>query len=142
MKLEVKKRIGESLGVIEFDDRNQFNFSEGTKNSFKDYVSQLIEKGIDQIKDIYDKEAAAFTMIKVPIHRDASQFPLAFKELLEREGYDVTIIREDLDKEILNSLKDFPPDKSKDNILSRLPKMSYLEKTYILKGLNDLNKNV
>lgn len=126
---------GQMLGILELDQR-KLEFVATVDNDFKALTRQAWEQGIMRIRDIYDPEKQTFVMVEERISSSEENFPLAFKEYLERQGYEVIEEHSEIAQKIKELLSQFPDDNpDKIDILNRLPEMSYLEQTAILEGL-------
>lgn len=139
MVLKVKTREGKLLGTLSFPESNQVQFIDKPDKEFANFVKQAQEQGITQLRDIYDEQTKTFSLVEGPIGQGDKNYPLAFREFLERHGYQVEELHLEIEAEITRLLADFP-DNNQDKIdmLRRLPDMSYLEQTFILEELKKL----
>ena len=139
MQLLIKGRDNNELGLVETDN-NQVKLFGDHNESLADFVIQSQKTGITRVRDVYDSELGSFTMVVEPVERTDPSYALAFKEFLERSGYDVVEKHPEVEEEIRKFLAEFPVDNpDKLDILQRLPEMSYLEQTAILEGLKNLD---
>lgn len=141
MILKVKNKKEVLLATVEFAPKNELKFIGEYDQDFFDFVSKIIQQGwVDALADIPESKNV-LSIIKRRVSKDDPNFHLAFKQFLERKGYDVEEKHPEVEKEIRQLLADFPDeDLDKQDILKRLPDMSYLEQTIILEGLHKINK--
>ena len=133
MRITVKNREGKTLGVLAFTPDNQSQFIGDYDSNFGIFVDETMKNGISQNRDIYNEKEDKFILVNGPIDPSDKNFPLAFKEYLERNGYDVTEMHPEIEEEIKSLLEVVKgEDDEKKELLDRLPNMSYAEQTYVL----------
>ena len=127
-----------NLGTITFSESNQPIFLGDFDADFKQFVIEAWRKGITRLVDRHQENGNSF-VIQEPVSDIDPLFPLAFKEYLEREGYNVIEKHPKVEEAIRQLLAGFPDDNpDKKDILERLQEMSYLEQTAILEGLKQV----
>jgi len=136
LTLKIKSAEGKLFATMRLNASGAVEFVGDYDPNFFNFISMAIEKGITQRRDIYDHETQTATIIELPIKKGDSNFPLAMKGWITRQGYKVTELHPEVEEEIKRLLQTFPDDNAdKADILKRLPEMSYLEMTTILEGL-------
>lgn len=126
------------LGGIEFKTDNSFEFLPDTVQELKNIVDFFM-KNPTVFQDIWDQKTGSFIMVEMPVSPDDPILPLAFKDRLIKEGYEVIEEYPEELEEIKKLLTEFPennPDKK--IILSKLPTMSRLEISALLEGLRKI----
>ncbi len=133
MILEVKKNNKE-LAVLEFND-GKFSIGHNCDARFSKFLSASIKKGIPVSFEVYDNNEKSFAML-TKIVPGSEIKPYMLRDFLKSEGYIVNELHPEIDSEINDLLKDVPDDSpDKRFITDRLPKMSHLERTYVLDAL-------
>lgn len=139
MILQINNKQGNNLGAVSFSETNQPQFIGTSDKKFEQFVLDSLKNGIKRVVDVHTPENNGLTMIEEPVSQSDPGFPLAFKEFLERVGYEVIEKHPETEEEIHKLLADFPNDnEDKIDILKKLPEMSYLEQTIILEGLKKI----
>lgn len=127
------------LGGIEFKTDNSVEFSPDTVQELKNIVDFFM-KNPTVFQDIWDQKTGSFIMVETSILPDDPILPLAFKDRLIKEGYEVIEEHPEELEEIKKLLAEFPEDSpDKKIILSKLPAMSRLEMSALLEGLKKNN---
>ncbi len=129
------------LGGIEFKADNSVEFSPDTVQELKNIVDFFMKNPI-VFQDIWDQKTGSFTMVETPVSPDDPILPLAFKDWLIKEGYEVVEEHPEELEEIRKLLAEFPEDNpDKKIILSKLLAMSRLEISALLEGLRKINND-
>ncbi len=82
-----------------------------------------------------------FSLSEATIKKGHELFPLAVRQAIERAGFVVAETHPEMESEIRDILKTFSDtNEDKKDILSRLPKMSHLEQTLLLRELREVDK--
>lgn len=104
-------------------------------------LDDLPPEGIPMLRDVYDPEEKSFSLVRGMVLRGHELFPLALEKLLEEQGYEVIQEgderAEEEIKKILGSFSNENEDKA--DILNRLPGMSRLERTLLLRELKKID---
>lgn len=140
MIIQIKDNQGKILTNMSIGARNEIAYIGSFNLEFKAFVDSLVDKGVTRLIDVPDEKTNSLTITEQAIQQADPNFPIALKEFLKRSGYEVTEKHPEVEKEIANLLAEFPDDNpDKQDILKRLPEMSYLEQSIILEGLLTLN---
>lgn len=132
------KKLGVLAGQIDFIDGMPQMSNCGQE--LIDLIHEAME-GVPLFQDFYNSESQSFTMGESRVKPDHKLFSLALKRFLMSNRYEVVEEHPDVEnriKAILNSFSD--NNKDKKDILARLPDMSYLEQTLLLRELSKLEK--
>lgn len=134
MEIEIFKD-NNKLGELDFDEENNPLFKNGFDEKLKTLIEEYAKKGITRLIDV--KSNSSNIIIEEPVSRSDPNFQLAFKEWLGRYGYEIKEPRPETDEEIKKLANAVPNEELKNKILEELPKMTYLEKTFILETLKE-----
>ena len=136
MNYQIKNNRNTIVAEIEVD-KSVFNVSYFDEK-FKKFLERELEKGIFTIEDIYDKKSKTFGMTRRGVKREDELFGFAVMDFLRMTGFSIT--PKEVDKEIKTILSGFPEDnEDRKELLEKLPSMSNLEKTLLLRELNKIN---
>lgn len=136
MKLKIKDLVGTDLGVLVVEN-NQVSTKEITSQVLRDFIGQAIKSDLPVLTESYDPDAKRFVTYQEEVPISDPHFDLALKSFLVTNGYDVEEDRPDLDNQLLKLLESQPDGDEKRKITEELPRMSYLQKSYLLKSLQD-----
>lgn len=132
------KKSGEPVGQIDFV-HGMPQIANGSQE-----LTSIIHKalnGVSLLQDFYNSESESFTLEETQIKPDHELFPMALKRFLESNGYEVAEEHSDVENKIQAILGSFPDgNEDKNDILTRLPDMSHLEQTLLLRELSKLEK--
>ena len=141
MEISVQDKNKKKLATLKFDVENKPVFVGEYEDDFKKHLDDIIKIGITRLADIYNQKDKMSSIVEVSVRQEDNIFPLALKEFLGREGYDVEVLHPEVSLEILKLLESFPLGPDKNDLINRLPTMSYLEQTFLLEKLISFNKN-
>ena len=128
------------MATIEFFGKGGLSYVGEPDAEFVSWLESCLKNGITRFVDLPDEATHSLTITEQGVSSDDPGFPLALKEFLTSSGYEIIEKHPEIEEEIKQFLAVFPDDnKDKKDILQRLPKMSHLEQTTILKGLQALN---
>lgn|SRR3989344_1971904 len=141
MIIQIKNKQNQILANIKMGAENQIDYIGSFDLEFKAFVDSLITTGVPRLIDIPNEETNSLTIVEEQgVQYTDPSFPLALKEYLERSGYDVVEKHPEVEEKIAKLLAEFPDNNpDKEDILKRLPEMSYLEQSAMLEGLLALN---
>lgn len=140
MKYQIKNNENQLLAEIEVGE-SVFNV-EYFDGEFKSFLENEIEKGIFATKDVFDKSSKAFVMSKQEVKKEEALFGFAVIELVRVNGFKVGEEEPKINQNVKSVLKEFSDDnEDKKELLNKLPSMTYLEKTLLLRELRKISSN-
>ncbi|MDP3963096.1 MAG: hypothetical protein Q8Q39_01230 [bacterium] len=135
MQIEVKNSAGILLAKMELAPKGELRFLDTPDQEFVQFIETALRRGITQKQEIRDRRTRKRIMVTKAISRTDPLFSLAFREFLDDAGYDVISKHPEIEKEIRELLTEYPDDEQKEDTLTRLENMSYLEQTTVLEAL-------
>ncbi len=140
MVFSIFNKKKDEIARIEFHNGG-VNVLESTEDGFKSLVEKILAKEeFYSLQEDYDGAQGRFLMRRVQIVPGAKDFPRVFKEFLEGVGYVVIENRSEIEEKIQRYLNDIPnEDADKKRLMRELPVMNYLEKTALLKKLEEVS---
>lgn len=132
------KKTAADIATIDIDANGAVNFSRVADQGFRNFLEQAIQEGIPNIQEVVDTTKGSRFIMETSEPVSNADFPRVLEQFLTRRGYRVDSIFPEEDEEIKDLLAAFPDDNTdKVEIVARLPQMSRLEKTFILRALRD-----
>lgn len=127
---------GKAVGTLVFGKDNIPQLSGSADEALQSFVSSSLKSGITRLCDIHTDSQS--TIVEERIDQSDTNFPLAFIQWLQRHGYNVELQHPEADERIRKLTDALPKgNELREKILQTLPTMSYLEKTFILKKLEE-----
>lgn len=127
-KLSAEIEVGEGVFNVEYFDEE-----------FEKFLESEMGKGISVTKDVFDKDSKAFIMSKQEVKREDKLFGFAVIEFLRRNGFKAGEDESKIDEDIRAILGEFTDDnEDKKEFLNKLPEMTYLGKTLLLRELKQI----
>lgn len=134
MNLEIKNKNREFLALIEVSSSGINFIGPEPVLSFREFVSDALEKGISEFRE--EEEKGVIKILERRVMPPDTNFPLIFKNFIERNGYSVLderalAIREEIES-ILSALPDSDDKKS---MLEKIQKLFCAELVLMLQEL-------
>lgn len=138
MIYQIKNNQNKLLAEVEAE-KDIFNIKY-LDREFEKFLESEIEKGISALQDVYNKDSRVFVMSKQEVKTEDELFGFAVIDFLRMNGFKVGADEPKIDEDVKSILKEFPDDnKDKKELLDKLSRMTYLEKTLLLKELKKIN---
>jgi len=136
MKLEIRNKNREFLALIEINSGGVNFIDTGSDSSFRKFVIGALEKGIPEFRE--EEENGIIKILERLVIPPDPNFPLIFKNFIERNGYSVLDERAlAVRKEIELILSALPDSNDKKLILEKIQKLFYAELILVLRELKD-----
>ena len=128
------------LGTVSID-AGVYEVRELHDSGLEKIIADLMSNTVHRFEDVIALDGTR-AIIKKPVAAHDPLFPLAFKRALEGIGLVASIDHPEAILELETLLADIPDeDFEKSEILERFPGLSYLEQTYLLEKLRELNQS-
>ena len=135
MTIEIKDSNKKTYALLA-TEAGRVEFLGEADGAFRKFLEEAVKDGITARRDLYDQATKTYKIVEGPIASSDPLFPVALKEFLVRQGYKVSEKHPEMEDEIKKRLAGFPDDNpDKQYLTRRLPEMSHLEQTYLLKEL-------
>ena len=128
------------IGTVELSADRALRFSDNFNQELKNIIEQAVDGGIETLSEIYNPQEDTRVLFKEMVSPADPRFPQVLLEELNKKGYFASRKHPEAEAEIKELLGKFPDDDpEKQDMLKRLPEMSYLEQTAIIEELKKLN---
>lgn len=136
MKFYIQDTNNKELASISVNEGGSYSIDFKDKR-FEFFLNSKISEGIKVFDEKH--EGDVFVATTKTISEEDKNLGYAILDFLRYNGYIVNTDTENLKKKIETILASFPEDDSRKEILDTLPKLNYLEATFLLGELKNKN---
>lgn len=134
MKIRIKKD-SKLLGILEVDAGGHVKFSNDFDQDSRKDIENVMSSGVAIKIDRHDSKKRQSIILKKIIRNNDPLFSLALRDHL-KVTYETEELHSEVDEEIISIISKLPQnDEDRVEVEKKLPKLSYLERTFLLREL-------